>query len=359
MVDAWSFAGSHTAGRGSGRSRRWAFTLVELLVVIAIVGVLLALLLPAIQEVRSSAQRTYCQNSLKQFALGLLVHHDAKGRFPPGITSTAYASGDSFFVSTLPYIEQADLYNRYSFASTATYGNIYYVSANQKLLDNVVVPVFRCAATTLPPLNGIANNAAIRLQKADYIGIGGAVNGLIPGFTETRVENSSGASGCCGGGIVSGGGVLFPNSAIKISQISDGTSSTLLLGEVSDWLNQSTTPVDWRSPHGWAMGYGGGNTSNLSLVPPRWVNAGGDLRMFNVVAIRYAINRVNGWSGNCGTDGVCSNFGNNQPLRSAHFGGVQAAGCDGSVRFLEDATSMAVLASLATRDDGTILDNPW
>ena len=103
------------------------------------------------------------------------------------------------------------------------------------------------------------------------------------------------------------------------------------------------------------MGYGGGSANNL--VPPRWCTNISDLRMFNCVTIRYGVNQVNGWSNNC-SDGVCGNHGSNQPLRSAHPGGVLGVFCDGSVRFLDDFTALAVLAQLATRDDGTIVSLP-
>src|SRR5262245_738311 len=96
------------------RSNRHAFTLVELLVVIAIIGVLVALLLPAVQSARESARRMSCQNNLKQVSLAVHNYHDTNRSLPPASTNTAL-SGSSGFAAILPFIEQAALYSQYDF----------------------------------------------------------------------------------------------------------------------------------------------------------------------------------------------------------------------------------------------------
>jgi prepilin-type processing-associated H-X9-DG protein len=82
------------------------------------------------------------------------------------------------------------------------------------------------------------------------------------------------------------------------------------------------------------------------------------VRTFNLTTIRYGINQVNGWSGDCVATGVCDNYGSNNPLRSPHPGGVSAAFCDGSVRFLATSTTLTVLAALADRNDGQVVSVP-
>lgn len=336
------------------RISRDGFTLVELLVVIAIIGVLVALLLPAIQASREAARRSACSSNLRQIGIGLHSYESANGVFPPGLTSPANGAGDSFFVALLAHIEEMALATRWRFARAGGGGNTVWVnSANYNLMNGKVVPTFRCASSTLPTLGGVAGNASIKLQQADYIGVSGAVDGLIPGFTETTQRVGSNTSGCCGGSKLSGGGVLFPNSRVKVAAIRDGTKTTMLVSEVSEWLNDtSNTRRDWRSPHGWTIG--NGDTTNYSTnTPPNWMGPTySNVRMFNLATIRYQINQNNGWSGNCATDGICQNHGNNQPLRSAHLGGVMAVFGDGSVQFLSDSTAIDILARMATRDDG-------
>src|SRR5437773_558439 len=101
---------------------RRAFTLVELLVVIAIIGVLVALLLPAVQSARESARRMSCMNNLKQIGLALHNHHDAFGTFPPGGvtngTCCGTQSGATWTIYILPFIEQQMLYDKYDFTQT-------------------------------------------------------------------------------------------------------------------------------------------------------------------------------------------------------------------------------------------------
>jgi prepilin-type N-terminal cleavage/methylation domain-containing protein/prepilin-type processing-associated H-X9-DG protein len=332
--------------------RRSAFTLIELLVVIAIIAVLIALLVPAVQKVREAAARSQCQNNLKQIGLALHSYHDTYKRFPAGgFTDAApYGSGggwgSAWTVWILPYIEQGPLYSKFTFPGSSGWG----ATNNAGLASNARIGVYRCPSSPLPDAAPSPPPGGSNVQKSNYVGISGAVNGLIPSYSETRISTGSNTPGCCSGGIASGGGVLIPGGNLKFASITDGTSNVLLVSEQNDYLfTNNGTRVDWSGGlHGWLIGW-------YSTATPPGAGNGGDARTFQMTTVRYAINQKKGWTdppGDCGNTGVCDNWGTNIPLNSAHTGGVNALFGDGSVRFLTDSLALAELARLATRDDG-------
>lgn len=332
--------------------RRSGFTLIELLVVIAIIAVLIALLLPAVQQAREAARRTQCKNNLKQLGLALQNHHDTYLRFPPGVamdqppfgTSASIASGanwgSSWLVYILPYIDQAPIYNGWQFYnnSGAFNGN------NNALVTGKSVPGFNCPSSPLPTV--CSSNAGI--ATANYVGVSGAVNGLIPGYTESRFNALP------AGGIVGGSGAMIPNGKLNFRDLTDGSTNVIAMSENGDFITDNTgTKRDWRAsqPWGWILG---GKSPN---VPPTYDNAGGDNRSPNNITIRYTVNK-RGFVDDVPNTGV-GNGGNyqgaNTPINSAHVGGAHIALCDGSVRFISDSLGLDVLARLATRDDGQVL----
>jgi prepilin-type processing-associated H-X9-DG protein len=148
---------------------------------------------------------------------------------------------------------------------------------------------------------------------------------------------------------------MFPHARIRVAEITDGTSSTMIISEITDflWLTNDRR-VDWNpSLHGFTFG-------NHSGTPPSFAE-----RSFSATTLRHRINQKTGWAlgpapannGDC-TLGVCFNNGSNSPLRSTHLGGVNAGFADGSVRFLPDSTSQDILGALATRDDGQVVTLP-
>jgi prepilin-type N-terminal cleavage/methylation domain-containing protein len=349
-------------------SCRKGFTLVELLVVIAIIGVLVALLLPAVQAAREAARRSSCINNFKQIGIGLHNHHDTYKRFPPGTSQdqqpfgpAASNWGASWLVYMLPFIEQGPLWDSLTIGGGTGYGN----STNGAIFTGKTIEIYRCPSTPLPLLKGsVPGSGTVMLPTV--VGITGAAPAAFatmpaPAYNEIRFRNPSGAAGCCSGGILSGGGVLAPNSMHSFASITDGSSNVMVASEHANFLKlENQQKVDWTAagPHGWTIGWG--STSN----PATWNNgnpSGGDNRAFNVTTIRYPINYpgpvvsgtnppVSGWPntpGNCGSLGVCDNTGQNIPLNSAHPGGVIALLGDGSVRFIANTTP----------DDGNAVSN--
>ena len=319
------------------------FTLIELLVVIAIIGVLIALLVPAVQKVRQAAARTQCQNNLKQLGLALHAYHDGRGMLPPGAagdqapfgsqtTSLGNNWGSSWMVYILPYIEQNAMASGWQFHS----GSGVFNTNNQNLRRDIVISTFVCPASNLPKMA----RSQTYTSTAHYVAIAGAADGVIPGFSESRIENSTSY------GQLAAGGVLYPNSQTRLRNITDGTSNTLLLGEQSDFIIKTDkSQNDWRAsqPWGWAIGVKTtGEPPNYDISPDR--------RAFNLTTIRYAINQKSGWDGG-GSTGVIADGGSNIPLNSTHGGVVNVTLADGSVRTLNDNLALDILGRLAVRDD--------
>ena len=334
---------------------RRGFTLIELLVVIAIIAVLIGLLVPAVQKVREAANRMKCSNNLKQIGIGLHSYHDVNNGMPfggltdaPAIGGSGGGWGSAWTVWMLPHIEQDSLFKKFTFTGSSGWGGASCTN-NLNAASNVRMNTYQCPSS---PINDSAPSpfTGTNISRNHYVGVSGAINGLIPGYTESRIFTNGGSAGCCSGGIASGGGVLLPGKQVRFSDISDGTSNVMVASEQNDFLTtQNGSKVTWGTGllHGWQIGW-------YSTASPNGTNAG-DARTFQMTTIRYAINQKTGWPnapGNCGSMGVCDNIGTNIPLNSAHSGGVNAVMADGSVRFLTDSTTLAMLAMLATRDDG-------
>lgn len=341
--------------------RKRAFTLVELLVVIAIIGVLVALLLPAVQQAREAARRMQCSNNMKQFGIGLHNHHDTYGRFPPGSSAdqvpfgthpTGQGWGASWLVFMLPFVEQNAMYEQMQIAGGSGWGPN--ANHNKMVANNVKISNYICPSSPMSDEARSVHGGGATLMAPSYVGISGAVNGLIPGVNETRFNTPGSGAGCCTGGIASAAGVLFPNSKSNFKNMTDGSSNTMVVSENSDFLiGDDGAKKDWRSGavHGWIIGW------RSPTTPPNAGN-GGDLRTFQLTTLRYPINQKRrpgtGWpaAGDCGNLGVCDNASTNLPLNSAHPGGVMVLMGDGSVSFLAETVTLDVVARLAIRDDG-------
>lgn len=313
---------------------RSAFTLVELLVVIAIIGILIGMLLPAVQQVREAARRAACANNLKQATLALLNYESAHEAFPQGnMPSLGSGWGHSFWVHSLAFCEQNNLYDAYSFYENGWTGGNWNSKPNALALAGIEVPFMLCPSTSLPKfpdvnasvigsINSRPNAAAG--MKPCYTGIAGSA------FHDTAWSGSR--------GIISSGGILINGDAQTFGSIPDGSSNTLLLGEQSEWMEYDDgTKVEVRSDgnHGFNMG---SNRPNRN-------------RQFNLTVLRHPINtKLVSAAPGCG-----GNTGANRPLLSAHPGGVNVSLGDGSIQFLNEYIELSVLFNLADRDDGNIV----
>ena len=329
---------------------RRAFTLVELLVVIAIIGVLVALLLPAVQAAREAARRMSCANNLKQIGLGFHNYESTFRVLPPQTmaTSTGF-HGATAFVFVLPQIEQGPLIDRLSGVGFGSQISYWMGSGSAKtalvrpILDGYQVNAYRCPSTQLPRFRDVPfNGVNFRYMVPSYVMIAGS------NLSSTTDTNGPNGGHCSGGGI-------FPGSvARRFAEISDGTSNTMMLAEQSNWvarqLNNFRTAFEGSGP--WM----GVKNARLPNGPGTWSATGThDSNGIDTDMRSYAMTTVRDGPNPKGTAGYMNNVACNTPLASAHPNGVQAALADGSVRFIPDSIDLTTLKRLADRDDGNAL----
>ena len=283
------------------------FTLVELLVVIAIIGILIALLLPAVQAAREAARRTSCLNNLKQIGLALLNHHDAQGTFPPGTQDPpgSVYLGWAWSASILPYVEDEAVHDLIDFDKRWT--DAACAEGRRWLL-----PFYQCPSA---PENIVIPEKAYNSAETNYGNIAThcVTLGFSTGATYRKHEREIIAP--IGRDAISRG-VLFFHSSTEIREITDGTSKTLVVGETDVFPPIST--------HG-----GGGKM---------WVH-GNHLTIY--------------WGLNYRPSDVDERFNRVRGrILSHHPGGVQFAFADGHVSFISETIDQDTLTALFTRDGG-------
>jgi prepilin-type N-terminal cleavage/methylation domain-containing protein/prepilin-type processing-associated H-X9-DG protein len=337
------------------------FTLIELLVVIAIIAILIGLLLPAVQKIREAANRMSCSNNLKQLALACHNYQDTIGSLPPAVqmrggvdrTLVNFSGnpltppsnlnfGPNWIVLILPYFEQDNLYRQFSTGIT-NYMNT--GDASWRGLRVTQIRNLRCPSDAGGQL--AYTGAGGGWARGNYACNAGGIHGPNLGWTTTEggasPQNSNGWAGLPT--TLRGGGVMCINFGWHIATIPDGTSNTVMLGEVRTGSHLS--PLDPRGT--WAMGMPG---SSVLAGHFSWDCTVPNTREDNADDCEGAINDPQGamgaWPG-------CP-FQQGQ-ARSRHSGGVNVALCDGSVRFVRDSISQANWWYMNASDDGVAASN--
>ena len=340
------------------------FTLVELLVVIAIIGILVALLLPAIQAAREAARRAQCQSNIKNVALAVLNYESAKKILPQGMTfdpslwdkrELSYGPmnfGPNWMIETLPYFEEQALYDSFELTKPI---NDNVAGSRNRAARGAAIPVLLCPSDEF---NRTIYSPGGRMSHGDNWGrtnyAANAGRGDIWGTPPRNTgPDSPHWKGDCWRG------VMGPNASVRMGQITDGTSKTILVGEIRAGLSQRDARGVWAMGHAGASllaGYGAGGDDN----GPNVCNA--VHREDDVFSDICADPLAQSICMSCDVPGI---YFAQATVRSVHPGGAFLAMCDGSVQFVSNdiETSGATLSSqccspwdymIMSADDGAI-----
>jgi len=319
-------------------SRRNGFTLIELLVVIAIIGVLIALLLPAVQSAREAARSMSCTNNLKQIGLALLNHENAHDEFPAGAmgwnsAGTTWVGHTAFFM-ILPYLEQGSTYRNVDLETRAM------DPPNATVLNTQIAP-YHC-----PSDNAAGRTLGDWFSRSNYVLNYGPTFKYPPGAVMPQAGSPSRPRSD-----LENGGAFRDEIARTLREFKDGTSKTAMVSEVrAGQVDELPYPADVRGT--WGFNFGGSYYTHFatpnSSVPDEtrqeWCDPNSGA--FEQVAPCVVMPPHNG------DPDVVMRF----VARSRHPGGVKVLFADGHVRFVSDSISLDTWQAMSTIDGKEVLD---
>lgn len=350
---------------------RSGFTLVELLVVIAIIGVLIALLLPAVQQAREAARRMQCSNNMKQLGLAIHNYTDTYGVFPHNKRRNSSNQRQiSWIGSILPQLEQGAAYDQLTFDGT-DFADYVAPDLNWQVTALLRVPALNCPSSPLPvtlphqPHGSSSATGPYEMQISCYAGVSGGQyepgtsNNVSPDVSGMGRNNHSGmiihvvdSSSSLSGG---------PSS---FAHATDGTSNTIMVGEVADFSYDANGVKRDPRPSFMPLPYGVGDCGYASasgsdhrggiLSSGGFTGSGASLngeRSDNLIVPSIPINdRVTtGWT-------KCAPLARNGTFRSAHPGGAMVLLGDASVRFLPETIDFSnTFMALLNKQDGQVI----
>jgi prepilin-type N-terminal cleavage/methylation domain-containing protein/prepilin-type processing-associated H-X9-DG protein len=327
----------------SSRSSRWAFTLIELLVVIAIIGILIGMLLPAVQKVRDAAAKSSCSNNLKQLGLGIHNFEHNRGRIPysgdetinSGCCITPGSRHWSWLARVLPFIEQDNVFNQGGIGLNPA--TPLFTGTTAAPIPNVIlatqIKVFLCPAdTTGQPKTGVANfPGSVRIGQTNYKGVAGRNWAWGNAQWNNNTNWNTNPAGTNSGGVFGNNGLdrgdgMFCRSgfffSITLTSVSDGLSNTYAVGEcIPDMDIHSSWP------------YSNTSTATCAIPLNNAMNPG-----------QPGFNNPGDWP-------------NVYSFRSRHAGGGNFLMGDGSVRYVSQSINILTYRAQASRQGGEVVSN--
>jgi len=294
----------------ASRPARSGFTLIELLVVIAIIAILIALLLPAVQQAREAARRTQCRNNLKQIGLAMHNYHDVHSILPAGWIGVDNTTGEPFVdgnngwgwaARILPQLDQVNVYNQTNF----THGveNALNLDARLNIIPSYLCPSDQATARKFE-IHDDMDAPICEVAYSNYVGV----------FGTSEIDSCEGQPAPF---VCKGEGMFHHQSAVKLTQVTDGLSNTIMVGE-----RKTKLVDDWQST--WAGVVVGGEEAAVRILGS--------------------------------TDHTPNNEANHfDDFSSYHAGGAQFVLGDGSVRFIMTNIDHSLYQSLATRVGGEVV----